>query len=237
VTLILGFKAAHGIVIAADSLTSVTGRTVSCTTRKVHKVGTTAIAAGAGKSTIMGKYWSEILPEFSPSSKDLDTMVHELRQFFDAVIGEVPKNSIGGCRGGNTFILAGATLSGDAAVYLLERIGDRRTFESTKLICSGREERFLKWAGDTSDRIAAHMKDVENAYEPSMTCEEAIAFATDAIIGAIHADRAGGGTSIGGDFVLIGTVFGDAVDLLERPTGIPCEVSSASNPPANLCTR
>lgn len=225
-TIILSFKVADGMVMAADSLTSVSGRTVSCTTQKIHKVGASALAGGAGKSMILGEYWSEILPRFSPATTSLDQVAGEFRLFLDDIISKVPDNPIGARQGGNTFILVGPEASGGrGGAIVLQRIGNNRSFEPNDPLCSGSENSFLHWAGDTTDRIEAHMAAVERAYDPNMTKEEAIDFANNAIIGAIQADQAGGGTTIGGDFVLTGTAYGTTVELVERPTGIACKIS------------
>lgn len=237
-TLILSFKVADAMVIAADSLSSVSGRTVCCTTRKIHKVGASALAGGAGKSMIMGEYWSEILPRFSPADTRLEKVAEELRLFLDGVISKVPDNPIGGRQGGNTFILVGSEASGGhGAATFLQRIGNNRSFEPNEALCSESESSFLHWAGDTTDRIAAHMAAVERAYDPAMTKEEAIDFARNAIIGAIQADQAAGGTTIGGEFVLIGTAYGGTVELIERPTGIACELSPIPDWLAGLSPR
>lgn len=108
-TLIVCLKAKDCIVIAADSLTSLGGKIVSCTTEKLHQVAADAVTAGCGLSRVLGVGWRAILGGFSapPPGTAFAAIVSQLQAFLDGIIGQVPKSNLRACRGGNTFLLAG----------------------------------------------------------------------------------------------------------------------------------
>ena len=54
-TLIVAVEAADCIVMAANSLTTTSGRVISCDTQKLHQVSATDIAASAGASRLQGR--------------------------------------------------------------------------------------------------------------------------------------------------------------------------------------
>lgn len=111
-TLIIAVEAANCMVMAADSLTTVRDRVVSCDTLKIHQVSVTDVAAGAGASRIQGRYWSENLPVFLDrwAGPGPAQTAPDLKRFLDAEIEQVDPKNFGACAGGNTFLIAGPTL-------------------------------------------------------------------------------------------------------------------------------
>ena len=236
VTLIVCLKAENCIVMAADSLTSLGGKVVSCTTEKLHRVATDAVTAGCGLSRVQGAGWQAILANFPtlPLGTAFAATVSDLQAFLDEIIGQVPTSNAGACRGGNTFLLAGhnATNSG-MEVAMLTRLGDRRRFEPVTTVSSVSSHNCIKWIGDKAS-VSTHIVSTCALYVPDMSPNAAVKFAVDAIIGGITASLAVGNHTIGGEFVSVALVLAGRVDISRHPTGIPCTVAAptASAPAA-----
>lgn len=236
VTLIVCLKAIDCIVIAADSLTSIGNRIVSCTTKKLHKVAPDAVTAGCGLARVHGNNWQQILGCFpvQPSSTVFATTLSNLNSFFDKIIGQVSKSNIGACKGGNTFLLAGYDAANSGmAVGKLTRLGDRRQFEPVTMVSRASNQNYIEWIGDTT-AVVDHIEVINALYVPSMEQQVAVDFAIDAIIGGITASQNAGNHTIGGDFVSVALVSNGSVTFSQHPTGIPCTtaVLPGSSPPA-----
>jgi len=111
-TLIVAVEAANCFVMAADSLTTMKGKVVSCDTQKLHQVSRTHIAAGAGRALVGTRYWSQVIPSFVGQwvGPCLMQAVAQFRSFLDTEIATVDPKNHGACAGGNTFLVAGPIL-------------------------------------------------------------------------------------------------------------------------------
>lgn len=227
-TLIVCLKAKDCIVIAADSLTSRGGKIFSCTTEKLHQVATDAVTAGCGLSRVMGAGWHSILSNFStpPSGTGIAVTALQLQAFLGEVMGQVPKNNIGACQGGNEFLLAGYdVVNSGMATMKLNRIDDQRQFETAAMASDVTNHNFIEWIGDKKP-VETYIANMTSRYVPGMSPDAAVKFAIDAIIGGISASLAAGNHTIGGEFVSVALVSAGNVDLSQHSTGIPCTVTN-----------
>jgi hypothetical protein len=235
VTLIVGLKAEDCIVMAADSLTSLGGKVVSCTTEKLHLVATDAVTAGCGLSRVQGAGWRAILANFStpPLGTAFAATVSQLQAFLDGIIGQVPTSYVGACQGGNTFLLAGHDAANSGmAVAKLTRLGDRRQFAPATTASNVSSHNFIEWIGDTTS-VSTYIASKTALYVPGMPPNAAVDFAVDAIINGITASIAVGNHTIGGEFVSVALVLAGRVTFSRHPTGIPCSVAALiANAPA-----
>lgn len=227
-TLIVCLKAKDCIVVAADSLTSIGGKIVSCTTEKLHQVATDAVTANCGLSRVQGASWQAILTQFPapPSGTAISATIFQLQAFLDGVIGQVPKGNIGACQGGNTFLLAGYDIANSGmAVTKLPRIGDRRQFEATVTVSNAASHNYIEWIGDTTP-VSSYIKSRTALYVPDMQQKAAVDFAVTAIIDGITASLAAGNHTIGGEFVSVALVSAGNVNFSHYSTGIPCTATT-----------
>ncbi|MGR0188402.1 hypothetical protein [Azospirillum aestuarii] len=227
-TLIVCLKAKDCIVIAADSLTSLGRKIVSCTTEKLHNVATDAVTAGCGLSRVQGTGWQAILAGFPAPSPGtaFATTVLQLQAFLEGIIGQVPKGNVGACQGGNTFLLAGHdVVNSDMAVARLTRLWDRRQFEPATMDSHASSHNYIEWIGDTT-AVTAYIASKTALYVPDMPPKDAVDFAVGAITGGITASLAAGNHTIGGEFVSVALVSAGSVAFSRYPTGIPCTVAA-----------
>lgn len=227
-TLIVCLKARDCIVIAADSLTSLGKKIVSCTTEKLHQVAANAVAVGCGLSRVQGIGWRAILVDFPAplNGTAIAATGSQLQAFFDGVIGRVPKGDVGACRGGNTFLLAGHDVANlGMAVIRLTRLGDRRQFEAATMASNESDHDYIEWIGDTTP-VSTYIGRKTALYVPNMPQNAAIEFAIAGIIDGITASLAAGNHTIGGEFVSVALVSAGNVTFSRHPTGIPCTVAA-----------
>ncbi|GGB39812.1 hypothetical protein GCM10011380_31660 [Sphingomonas metalli] len=223
-TLIIAVEAVDCMVLAADSLTTVRDRVVSCDTVKIHQVSATDVAAGAGASRIQGRYWSEILPGFLErwAGPGPAQIAPHFKRFLDAEIQQVDRRNIGACAGGNTFLIAGLDpSSGRPDIWSVERHGDVRSFLPARPASPQNPTARIWWIGDTQG-LQAHVASTASRYSEGMTEDEAVAFAVQAIIDGMASARAAGIRSIGGDYAYWAVATGDGVKLNRKRSGIPC---------------
>jgi hypothetical protein len=228
VTLIVCLKAKDCIVMAADSLTSLGGKIVSCTTEKLHRVATDAVTASCGLSRVQGAGWRAILANFPapPHGTAFAATVSQLQAFLDGIIGQVPKGNVGACQGGNTFLLAGHDVANSGmAVTRLTRLGDRRQFAPATTASNVSSLNYIEWIGDTT-AVLTYIASKTALYVPGMPPNAAVNFAVDAIINGITASLAAGNQTIGGEFVSVALVSAGSVTFSRHPTGIPCTVAA-----------
>jgi len=228
VTLILCLKARDCIVISADSLTSLGGKIVSCTTEKLHQVGTDAVTVSCGLSRVNDKGWGTILADFPapPKGTAIAATVSRLQAFLNEIIGRVPKSNVGACQGGNTFLLAGHDVANSGmAVTQLTRLGDRRQFEAATTVSNASDHDYIEWIGDTTP-VSTYIASKTALYDPDMPQDAAVEFAIKAIIDGIAASLAAGNHTIGGEFVSVALVSASNVTSSRHPTGIPCMVTA-----------
>ncbi|MBL7234896.1 hypothetical protein [Komagataeibacter oboediens] len=207
-TLIVCLKARDCFVIAADSLTSRGQNTLNSATVKLHRVGPNAVVANCGLAMVGGKYWDGILSGFTPSGTGtpLATTSNDLQIFLSGVIGGVPKNNVGACAGGNTFLLAGYDSAASCmGVSKLRRIGDRRVFEERMNYLIPSSCYYVEWLGDTTS-IMKYINKKTKCYHADMSQQDAVTFAVNAIRGGITASQAAGKTTIGGDVIQVAIV-------------------------------
>lgn len=225
-TLVVALKAKDCIVMAADSLTSLGGKVVSCTTEKLYQVAADAVTAGCGLSRVQGAGWQAILPRFPrpPLGTAFATTVSQLQAFLDTIIGKVPTSNVGACQGGNSFLLAGHdAASSGMAVAMLTRVGDRRQFAPPATASNVSSYNYIDWIGDTAS-ASTYIASKTALYAPGLSPDAAVDFAVDAIINGINASLEVGNHTIGGEFVSVALVLADRVTLSHYPTNIPCTV-------------
>ncbi|WP_336764003.1 hypothetical protein [Asaia sp. VD9] len=227
-TLIVCLKAEDCIVFAADSLSSRGDAIISCTTQKLHAVAQDAVIASAGCSRVLGRNWQEILADFSQlrSGTDPSITTSELQQFLGKVIGEVPRDIHGACRGGNTFLLAGyGVASPGMVVNKLTRVSDLRYFEPVKTVSDAASDNYIEWIGDT-EKVSGYTRAKNALYIPNMAKDVAVNFAIAAINEGIAASLAVGNHTIGGEFVSVALVSAGQVELSRHPASSPCTVTT-----------
>ncbi len=217
--------------MSADSLTSLGGKIVSCTTEKLHQVATDAVTVGCGLSRVQGTSWGTILADFPapPNGTAIAVTASQLQAFLDGIIGRVPKSSVGACRGGNTFLLAGHDVANSGmAVTRLTRLGDRRQFEAGATASNTSDHNYIEWIGDTTP-VSTYIASKTAQYDPDMSQDVAVDFAIRAIIDGIAASLAAGNHTIGGEFVSVALVKAGNVTFSRHPTGVPCMVAPLIN--------
>jgi Proteasome subunit len=235
-TLIICIKATDYIVMAADRLTTVGQRVISCDTQKLHQISSHAITTASGCSMILGRYWSQIIPNFLSLwvGPDFATIVSEFRQSLDSEIAHVPKNNVGACVGGNAFLLAGfdPTTSG-MVISRIERFGDARKFSPETIVAPAAQPRYISWIGDTAN-LKAYIDSKDQTYSPGLSQPQAINFAVDAIVDGIRHARNAGITTIGGDFVYAAVASQAGVSFSRRASGFPCIAGTSNGISGNL---
>lgn len=225
-TLIVGLKAKDCIVIAADSLTSLGEKIVNCKTQKLRKVAENAVTAGCGLARVLSNDWQTILRRFPiPSPGTAFTEIaSQLNNFFNEIIGEVPKNNFGACQGGNTFLLAGYdAANSDLTLAKLTRLGDNRKFLDPKITSLASNQEYIEWIGDTAS-IEAYIEMKTALYVADMSQIDAINFAACAIMDGITASQTAGVQTIGGEFVSIALISANGVKFYQYPTEIRCMI-------------
>lgn len=227
-TLVVCLKARDCIVISADSLTSLGGEIVSCTTEKLHQVGTAAVTVGCGLSRVQGIGWGPLLANFRapPNDTAIAVTVSQLQAFLNEIVGRVPRSNVGACQGGNTFLLAGHDVANSGmAVARLTRLGDRRQFEAATTVSNASDHNYIEWIGDTMP-VSTYIATKTAQYVPDMSQDAAVDFAIKAIIDGIAASLAMGNHTIGGEFVSVALVSASNVTSSRHATGIPCMVTA-----------
>lgn len=222
-TLIVALEAKDCFVMAADSITTLSGRVVGCDTQKVHQLSAMSIAATAGRSHLSGRYWSQILAGFlgrwtgpSPAQTAAD-----LHPFLDAEIAQVPRVH-GNCGGGNTILVAGPDpINGGFDVWSIDRVGDRRYFVPPVPGQPNVPPARVWWLGDTQ-HLLAHIVQTAANYVAGMSEAQAIAFAARAIADGTAIVRGLGITTIGGDHIYLAVATQAGVFFSRRPSGVPC---------------
>jgi hypothetical protein len=208
--------------MAADSLTSRGQNTINAATIKLHQVASNVVAASCGCSRVNGRDWSEILAGFTVSmpGTSLAIVSSNLQIFLDRIIGAVPKNNVGACQGGNTFLLAGYDPTTSCfGVSKLSRIGDRRAFEPIMNHSIPPSGYYIEWVGDTPS-IMKYIEEKNKYYQADMSQKDAVTFAVNAIRGGIAASQAAGKTTIGGDFIQVAIVSDSNVVFSKHPPSL-----------------
>jgi len=222
-TLIVALEAKDCFVMAADSLTTLSGRAVGCDTQKVHQVSVMSMAATAGRSHLSGRYWSQILDSFlrnwagpSPAQTAAD-----LHPFLEAEIAQVPRVH-GNCSGGNTILVAGFDLTKRGFdVWSIGRVGDRRFFEAPVPVQPATPPARVWWLGDTQ-HLQAHIVQTAANYAAGMSEAHAIAFAEKAIVDGTAIARGLGIITIGGNYIYVAVATQAGVFFSRRLSGVPC---------------
>ena len=223
-------KAQNCIVFAADSLTSISGRVVTCTATKIHRLSAKAVAAGCGWAGTSTRKWSDVFAEFEaptePDGSPVSTteIISTLQSSLNGLV-DIPRSNVMACQGGNTFLAATCDpATGKLAISRIERDYDARKFENPQLASSGEESSYIEFIGDTT-KLERYIAEVKERYVPDTSQDAAISFAQEAIKGAIPIARKASVATIGGSLVRVLVLTKEDVVGAECASGVKCAIS------------
>lgn len=207
-TLIVCLKAQGCIVIAADSLTtSASGKVFKSTTKKIHMIESNAATVGCGLARVKGVYWGDVFKKYTkaPAGTNFTGLTTHLKSFLTSIIQTVPRNNVGACAGGNTFLLAGYDpYSAGMIISEITRHNDNRIFDSfTPIVSCSLAQNYISWHGDT-ESVGMHIALRTMRYSDKMFTYQAMEFAIDAIRDGIKAHKKlMAKTTIGGEHISV----------------------------------